>query len=185
MAVDESYRSIAFIAACLTSLHFILPTITSYPACADDFTYFAPSAMLVCLGTFYSLAFVYWVYISTPSDFFNYEENSNCSVNARKSRDKPAEDIRYMAFLWMTFGATGILSNDLIWAARYISTNFRSTDYIAYVIWTFWISLSGIGATFVTLALGHLLSMGAEAGIEAAESMLRRVEKAKAKAKMQ
>ena len=85
-----------------------------------------------------------------------------------------------MTCLWMAFGAVGLLSNDLVWVARYVLTNPWSTEN-AQAIWAIWIIISILLAALATLSIGHLLPLGAEAGIEAAEGMLRRINKLKTK----
>lgn len=86
-----------------------------------------------------------------------------------------------MTLLWMAFGAAGLLSNDMIWVARHILTNPGSTGG-AQIKWTVWTVLSALLAILATLSIGHLLSLGAKADIEAAEGMLRRINKLKTKA---
>ena len=181
VTMDEAYRSFAFIAACLTVLHFILPLVISSPSCSGSIAVIAPSASLVCLGTVYALGFLIWIRTTTFDSFFTYSLHGDGVAKQRSSRQRSAEDIRFMTFLWMAFGASGLLSNDLTWAARFLYQNARSTDR-AQTMWTLWIALFALVATLAALSLSHLLAMGAEAGIEAAEGMLRRVNKVRTKA---
>lgn len=181
MATDESYRGFAFIAACLTVMHLLLPLVMSSPSCSESFAVMAPSATLVCLGSIYSLGFLIWSCTTTRDDFFTYNSSSNSLIRRREKYTRSAEDVRFMTFLWMGFGAIGLLSNDLILTARYIFTH-PGYIYGAPIIWTFWISLSVLLASLATLSLRNLLLMGAEAQIEAADGMLRRVERVRYKA---
>ena len=174
--MDESYRSFAFIAACLTVLHFILPLTISSPSCSGSIAVAAPSASIVCLGTVYAVGFLVWARTTTLDSFFTYNLGNDGLAEQRCLRNRSAEDARFMTFLWMAVGATGLLSNDLIWAARYIVSNndTKFTERVQ-IIWIFWTAVLASMTILVILSLGHLLSIGAEAGIEAADGMLRRV----------
>lgn len=189
--VDESYRSFAVLAFILTALHFILPFVKAAPSCSDQFAVTAPSAILIWLGTIYSLSYLTWISRTKPEDFFLLgNRNGSASQVNRVSRYKTREDARFMALFWIGSAAVALLVNDLLLSAPYgdnpkhLPWSLISPAVTHTWLWVLWSTMASLAAAFFARALGHVLSMGNQAGVEDAAIVFRRIESAKANIKL-
>ena len=160
-------------------LHVILPWIITSPSCSNSIAVLAPLDLLIGLGTVYAFGFLLWIRTTTSNSYFTFSSHGDASDQQRASRHRSAEDLRYITFLWMAFGATGLLSNDVIWASRIVSSASKGN---ASILWIIWIASSTTVVALAFVSLSHLLSIGADAEIEAAAGVLRRVNKITTKA---
>ena len=108
----------------------------------------------------------------------------------RTSPYKKAEDLRYMTFVFMTLGAVGLLSQDLLvnapWRGNltFLPWSLVSNGSLSLWLWIVWTVVAVPAAGSFFYVLERLLSLGAEAEVDDAMTALRRIRIVRNKVKL-